>query len=245
MFEQTFVDTQTRARQPWSLAASAAVQTGLVGLLLIIPLLHPEGPMMRLDGPPVVYRPMTMAPIPVVIPAGSKIARPTGLVFSSALTAPRTVPTGVVRITDAPEFVGEVGSIPSAVGDAINTLIGAIPKAGVPAVVKPPATVVETPQPPAAPLRVSTNVQAALLIFGPKPVYPPLARATRQQGRVRLQAIVGADGAIRNLRLISGPPLLVESALEAVGRWRYRPTILNGVPVEVTTEVEVNFTLSQ
>jgi len=105
--------------------------------------------------------------------------------------------------------------------------------------------IVETPPPPTAPLRVSTSVQAALLIFGPKPAYPPLAKAARVQGTVRLQAIIGTDGNIRNLRLMSGPPLLVKSALDAVQRWRYRATVLNGTPVEVSTEVEVNFTLTQ
>ncbi len=94
-------------------------------------------------------------------------------------------------------------------------------------------------------LRVSTSVQAALLIFGPKPVYPPLAKAVRVHGTVRLQAVIGLDGNIRDLRLTSGPPLLVKAALDAVQQWRYRPTVLNGSPVEVATEVDVNFTLTQ
>jgi protein TonB len=94
-------------------------------------------------------------------------------------------------------------------------------------------------------LRVSTSVQAALLIFGPKPVYPPLAKAARVHGTVRLQAVIGVDGHIRNLCLTSGPPLLVKAALDAVQQWRYRPTVLNGSPVDVATEVDVNFTLTQ
>jgi protein TonB len=65
------------------------------------------------------------------------------------------------------------------------------------------------------------------------------------QGTVHLQAIIGVDGNVRNLAVLSGPPLLIKSALEAVSRWRYQPTLLAGAPVEVTTLIDVNFTLSQ
>lgn len=241
MFEQTFVDTHTRARQPWTLAASATVQTGLVGLLLLIPLLHPEGPLLRLDTPPVIYRPVTVIQPPPPTITGTRPTRATSLLFSPILRAPPRISTRIVSISDAPEFTGPVSPF-----QVSNPFIGAIPDPVVP----PPTTrvapaIVETPPPPTAPLRVSTSVQSALLIFGPKPVYPPLAKAARVQGTVRLQAIIATDGNIRNLRLMSGPPLLVKSALDAVQRWRYRATMLNGTPVEVSTEVEVKFTLTQ
>src|SRR5580658_6296354 len=102
-----------------------------------------------------------------------------------------------------------------------------------------------TPTPRAAPVRVGIGVQSAKLIFGPRPVYPPLARTTRTQGSVKIQALIGRDGIIRNLQLVSGPPLLIAAAMEAVQQWRYQPTLLNGEPVEVITEIDVNFTLSQ
>jgi protein TonB len=77
------------------------------------------------------------------------------------------------------------------------------------------------------------------------PTYPPLARAARVQGSVVLAAIIGKDGTIQNLHVISSSsPLLVQSALDAVKQWRYRPYILNGEPVEVDTQVTVNFSLS-
>jgi protein TonB len=77
------------------------------------------------------------------------------------------------------------------------------------------------------------------------PVYPALARAARVQGSVVLAAIIGKDGTIQNLHVISSSsPLLIQSALDAVKQWRYRPYILNGEPVEVDTQVTVNFTLS-
>lgn len=94
-------------------------------------------------------------------------------------------------------------------------------------------------------IRVDGNVQAAKLISQPRPDYPVLARQTRIQGTVRLDAVIGNDGAIKNLALVSGHPLLIRAAMDAVKQWRYRPTILNGFAVEVATTVDVNFTLSQ
>jgi len=94
------------------------------------------------------------------------------------------------------------------------------------------------------PLKISSGIEGAKLVFGPHPVYPPLAKAARSQGIVRLEAIIAADGSIRNLRVVSGPPLLINAALDAVKQWRYQPTLLNGTPVEVITEIEVNFSLT-
>jgi len=93
-------------------------------------------------------------------------------------------------------------------------------------------------------VRRGGEVVAALAITQPTPDYPTLARAARIQGVVRLEAVISTDGTIQDLRLISGHPLLVPAALEAVARWRYQPTLLNGEPVEVLTEIDVNFRLA-
>jgi len=74
--------------------------------------------------------------------------------------------------------------------------------------------------------------------------YPPLARQAHINGTVLLQAEISKDGAIENLRLISGRPMLAPAAIEAVKQWRYKPYMLNGEPVAVETQVQVNFTLS-
>ena len=76
-------------------------------------------------------------------------------------------------------------------------------------------------------------------------MYPALAKMARIQGTVRLDAVINQDGTVWDLRVISGHPLLVRAALEAVKRWRYKPTLLNGTPLEVTTEIDVNFALPQ
>ena len=93
-------------------------------------------------------------------------------------------------------------------------------------------------------VRISGGVAAGQLITRVNPVYPPLARSARVFGTVMLSAIIGKDGTIQNLKVISGHPMLTQSALDAVKQWRYKPYLLNGEPVEVDTQVQVNFTLS-
>jgi TonB family protein len=94
-------------------------------------------------------------------------------------------------------------------------------------------------------IKVGGNFMQAKLVRQPHPVYPPDAKEARIQGVVKLQAIIGKDGTIQNLEVISGHPLLVPSAMDAVQQWRYEPTLLNGEPVEVITQIDVNYTLSQ
>ncbi len=92
-------------------------------------------------------------------------------------------------------------------------------------------------------VRVGGNVQQANLIRKIAPVYPPEAKAARVQGAVQFTTLIGKDGSIQNLTLVSGHPLLVNAAREAVQQWQYKPTLLNGQPVEVITQIDVNFTL--
>jgi TonB family protein len=94
-------------------------------------------------------------------------------------------------------------------------------------------------------IRVGGNVQAAMAISAPKPLYPPDAKQAGIQGVVRLNAIIGKDGTVIDLKAASGPPELVFAALDAVRQWVYKPTLLNGNPVEVVTVIDINFTLSQ
>jgi periplasmic protein TonB len=107
------------------------------------------------------------------------------------------------------------------------------------------------PPPPGMPMtapsaiRVGGDVQQMNLISQVRPAYPPEAKAARVQGTVSFDATIGADGHVENLHVVSGPPLLVNSALEAVKQWVYKPTLLNGQPVTVMTQVDVNYTLSQ
>jgi len=105
-----------------------------------------------------------------------------------------------------------------------------------------------SPPPPERPpgrVRVAGGVQSAKLIWQPKPSYPDLAKAARIEGTVRLDVVIGEDGTVQELTVVSGHPLLIQAAMDAVKQWRYRRTMLNGIPVEVATTVDVNFVLGQ
>lgn len=166
--------------------------------------------------------------------------------------APKVIPKDIAMIKEeelppSMPSVGVVGGVPGGVpggapGGVIGGIIGSVPTAAPPPP-PPPVKKVEKPPTPQR-IRVGGNVQSAKLIRQPKPAYPPLAKQARISGTVRFQAIIGKDGTIQNLQLISGHPLLVPSATEAVKQWVYQPTLLNGEPVEVVTQIDVNFTLS-
>jgi protein TonB len=106
----------------------------------------------------------------------------------------------------------------------------------------PPKPAVEK-NPPAKPVPVGGDVQMAKLLRKVIPEYPALARMSRVAGTVRLIGIIGKDGTIQDLQVVSGNPLLTRTALDAVRQWVYKPTLLNGQPVEVMAPIEVNFTL--
>lgn len=109
----------------------------------------------------------------------------------------------------------------------------------------PPKPSAETAKRPSAPITVGGDVQMAKLIRKVIPEYPPLARSARISGVVRLIGAIAKDGTIRNLQLVSGHPILARAAMEAVAQWVYKPTLLNGNPVEVIAPIEVSFTLGQ
>jgi TonB family protein len=94
-------------------------------------------------------------------------------------------------------------------------------------------------------IRVGGNAEQANLVQKVQPIYPPDAKANRIQGLVRFSVVIGKDGRVQNLTLVSGDPVLAQAAKDAVQQWVYKPTLLNGDPVEVMTQVDVNFTLSQ
>jgi protein TonB len=99
------------------------------------------------------------------------------------------------------------------------------------------------PAPSGKRIRVGGNALQNNLISQVRPVYPPDAKAKRIEGKVRIGVLVGTDGKIHDFALISGDPALASAATDSVQKWVYRPTLLNGEPVEVVSIVDVNFTL--
>jgi protein TonB len=162
-------------------------------------------------------------------------------IINNQLRTPTKIPEKVqmIKEDEAPPPVmsaGVVGGVPGGIpGGQMGGVIGGIISSTTVAVPK-----VATPQR----VRVSQGVTQGLLIRKIQPNYPPLARQARIQGSVLLQAEISKDGSIENLHLISGHPMLAPAAIEAVKQWKYKPYILNGEPVEVETQITVNFTLS-
>jgi periplasmic protein TonB len=87
------------------------------------------------------------------------------------------------------------------------------------------------------------SIEPAMVIHRVEPIYPPLGRQLRREGRVELHAVISTDGSIQSLEVVSGDPLFFQSALAAVREWRYRPTILDGQPVEIDTHISVIYTM--
>ena len=100
-------------------------------------------------------------------------------------------------------------------------------------------------EPPAgAPrIRVGSDIESKMLLHVVSPVYPPIARTALIQGTVVLHAIIGVNGSVKELQYISGPPLLMRAAMEAVKQWKYKPYLLNGEPIEVDTTIPVRFAI--
>jgi len=251
MFEDVFVEGTGQTRKATSVVVSFIVQSVLVLLLVLVPLIYTDTlPRAQLTSfftappPPPPPPPPAAAPVKIVkvIPRQFDAGR---------LMAPKAIPKDIAMIKEEElpppvSSVGVVGGVPGGVpGGTPGGVIGGI-ISSVPVAAPPPPPVKEAPKQVAPQrIRVGGNVQQARLIRQPKPVYPPLARQARIQGTVRLTAIIATDGTIQSLQVVSGHPLLVPSALEAVKQWVYQPTLLNGEPVEVITQIDVNFTLSQ
>jgi len=143
--------------------------------------------------------------------------------------------------------VGVMGGVPGGVsGGAVGGILGGI-LGSVPSAAPPPKKVEEKKAPPPRPsiIPVGGRVQNAKLMRHPDPIYPQIAKSARISGTVELSAIIGEDGKIQQLTVVTGHPLLRQAALDAVKQWVYQPTLLNEQQVKVSTTIDVIFTLSQ
>ncbi|MGH9403321.1 MAG: energy transducer TonB [Terriglobia bacterium] len=211
-----------------------------VGVMLLYPLIYTQGLpkaqlMTFLAAPP----PPPPAPAPPPPAAPKVVIHKVSL--ADLMKAPTVIPKKIVQVHDQPEpsNAGVVGGVP---GGVPGGSAGGVPGGMLMNSAPPPPP--PKPKVPAV-VRVGGQVEAARIIYKPLPVYPPLAKMARVQGEVRLSAVISKDGTIQDLKVISGHPLLVQAALSAVRQWRYEPYLLDGVPVIVDTEVDVNFTLSE
>jgi protein TonB len=240
MFADSLLDSPwaDRSRRGLTTLVSFAMQSVAVGGLLLLPLLYTQGlPQLQLIA-------SLVAPTPPPAPQPMRSAREitSNLSRDGRVIAPRSVPREILHVdeTSVPPPV-DVGAL-SVVGSTGNSLArsGVLDSigSGLNSIAPPPP-----PAPSAHPPRVSRMMEGNL-IDRVQPQYPPLARQARVQGVVVLRAVISREGKIENVQAISGHPLLVKSAIDAVRQWRYHPYYLNNEPVEVETQVTVNFTLS-
>jgi len=255
MFEQSLIP-QGHTRQPWTLLLAFVGQLALVGLAILIPLAYVQPLPMRDLTAMLLAPPPPPPPPPPPAPSVHRPHQPKVVprqFVAGRLFEPTSVPKHIAVVKDVmpplPDggIVGGVlGGVP---GGQIGGVIGGILNSvATPSLPPPPPPLAKAPAPAPAPtpklVRVGGDIEQARLIREVKPAYPQIARAARVQGEVELEAIIGKDGRIKELSLISGHPLLVRAALNAVKQWAYKPTLLNGQPVEVETQIDVHFNLS-
>jgi protein TonB len=234
MFEDSTFETMGRihTRSRGWMMATFAFNSSILLALVIIPIMHPEmlsqiTNAIRMEAPAPVEEQRPVVRTEQVPSAPSEM--PNG-----AIQAPRQIPDKlwIPTTQEPPSSVGpiDLGGGPSVMAGPDNPFgRGTNPD------VRPAA--------PAATQHVSSGVMQGMLVYKVIPTYPAVAQVTRTSGTVVLQATISRTGTIENLRVVSGPALLRQAALDAVKQWRYRPYLLNGQPVEVETAVNVQFTL--
>jgi periplasmic protein TonB len=243
MFEDSLLESGNRLKTKRGRTTTFAIflEILLIGVMVLMPLIFTEAlPKQQLmtflvaPPPPPPPPPPAAAPVKIVHQIQTDIV-------NGALRTPTKIPQKIqmIKEDEAPPAMasaGVVGGVPGGIpGGQMGGVIGGIISSTPVAVPK-----VATPQR----VRVSAGVTSGLLIRKVNPVYPPLARQARISGTVILRAVISKDGSIENLSLVSGHPMLAPAAIDAVRQWKYKPYLLNGEPVEVDTEVQVNFTLA-
>jgi protein TonB len=252
MFEQTFVQTG-KTNKTWTVLLSFGIQIVLLGVLVVLPLIFfdvlPAAQLSSL----LVAPPPPPPPPPPAPPSPPKVVKVIPRQFDAGkLMQPKVIPKEIKQIQEdeAPPSAGVgvaggvAGGVPGGVaGGVLGGILGSVPSAAPPPPPPPPEK--KAPPKPSGPIQVGGRVQAAMLLVHPDPVYPQIAKSARISGHVILAAIIDESGHITELKVVSGPALLQSAAVQAVKQWVYKPTLLNGEPVKVSTTIDVNFTLSQ
>lgn len=232
-----------RPRRSLDVLISLAGQAAFVILLLLVPLLYtqalnlPEFEKTLLISPPPPPPPPPSNPVHVVV-------RPKASLFHNGeLIAPRAIPRHVEIVKEVPQessaLQGVAGGVPGGVpGGTLGGVLGGVLSSGSQPLPPPPRKPVMH-----GPVRVGGRIQPPRLVRNVQPLYPPLAKETRTQGTVVVDCVIDTQGNVTQVKLVSGHPLLVEAALDAVRQWKYQPTLLNGQPVAVEMLVTVNFIL--
>jgi protein TonB len=237
MFEDSTFESMGRIRtrsRGWMIA-TLTLNSSILLALILVPLIYPEALPSHAFAFLMSVPPPPPSPPPVVRQVASAASVPSPA-LPDPLAAPRQIPNIIVMIHDpGPAPTGPTGTLDTGVGVPGGTG-DTFPSQPAPRVVRAA---------PLGPVRISSITATSIAIYKPIPVYPALARAARVEGTVVLEATISKSGSIENLRVVSGPAMLRQAALDAVSQWRYRPYLLNGEPVAVETTVNVVFNLQR
>jgi periplasmic protein TonB len=241
MFADSLSDSPwaNQSHRGWTTLVSFALQALLVGAALALPLISTQG-LPRLQAVVEALPVPASLSEPVPQRAAHSAASTSNVLSDGRLLQPRAIPASIPVISEniapPPVDAGQLGvSGGTGVPSAANGIWGGAGNGRLAALAPPPPMA-------QAPLRLS-HIMEGNLTYRVQPTYPALARIARIQGTVVLQAIISKQGTIEHLQVVSGPPMLVQAAVDAVQQWRYRPYLLNNEPVEVETQVTVNFVL--
>ena len=241
MFNQTFVEAEQATKKSYAVALSVLIQLAVLTVLALAPLAYRE------ILPAIQLKNLLLAPRPPIVakhPSESHTAPAARSFHLTKWVGPlliRAKPPTANEAQPAPDLGAATGLSQSSADSPGSDVLGLVPSTRAPA---PPPPAPKT-EPARAPVKLGGVVAEANLIHRVQPIYPPLAKSARVQGAVQFTAVISTNGTIEKLELLRGHPLLIKAAKEAILQWRYRPTLLNGHPTEVITEITVNFTLSQ
>jgi protein TonB len=254
MFEQSILANANRTKRFWSTCLGVAGECMVVAFVVVAPMLWPQVLPRALTSvgiylPTVPAPPAELKTVTHVVPQHATAAPHVFHVPTSMPAHPAPIVDPIPEPENGPAVAGSVqmGSRPGVVGSALlaDIISSARPAPHYDAP-PPPPVAPDTPKAPGQPTRIRvSSVEPGKLLNYVKPVYPPLAKAARISGTVELEALIGTDGRLKEIRIKTGNPLLAPAAVDAVKQWVYQPTILNGDPVEVITTVLVTFTLNQ
>jgi protein TonB len=209
--------------------ASISLQVAVAGVVMVLPLLHPEAMPFRLEAPKVLMPLMPKPPVPVVVRESAASSSSVAIPGVMGPLLPGLHPV----VGDPPPVAPFVGGM--RMTDALPASFGIGGKG--------PVVSVTPARGPVAPLQISTGVLQGMLIAPIRPVYPAIAKAAGVQGSVVVEAVISRKGTIESLHVVSGPQMLQNAALEAIREARYQPFRLNGEATEVQTTITVNFRL--
>jgi protein TonB len=255
MFEQTILTNGKKSRRFWTTCLGVTSEAVVVGLLVVAPMVWPQAlPLTRSFVDRYIPTVPPPPPGPRAKPAGTHV-EPQRPWEPHPFTVPMSMPPRAVPLIEEPPAENTGPGVLGSTGPGTGPGVVGSPDVFRFLTLDRPAPVVRPPEAPApthasAPkpiprIHVGGEVQAARLLVSVKPAYPTLAKTAGISGTVELEAVIGVDGRLAEIHVKRGHPLLVPAAVEAVRQWIYKPTYLNGDPVEVSTTILVNFVLGR